>query len=668
MAETLQSLGLLKPDFTSLPPDIQGDPGGFVNLQAYVDALRQHDALASGGDQPPIDFRQQAARVLQAFGDVQGQGSPSTPPARKPTQPPAAPPAVSLPASRRHVPEQLPDAFPDGVTGPLIRLSDPHFDARVREMVHNRPLAANAPIDGGSDPLPKAPEQPWYKRLAGMEPLLNRVVNGVPILHSLHDNVVGLLSGAASIPETAMSVIGSGLQQGAPGFEGDAFFNTETAKRSGQKLRDWSASLDRGIRSLAYDPDSAMFKSRDFLGSAAAAAAAPEMELSGGVPWLARAVAGAKAAKAVGKVAPWTTRMGAGLARYGDMAAQGGMFGALSSHGQNIAENAATSAALAPVLGVAVDQLLPPLASTSDKAVSALNYFRSRHTLGSAVDSIIAGRGSGATKQADALRKYVAGNRDAIEAELSRRADEATRAGPGPMTVIKLRRPAATIDEARAAASQFVGQPITRRADGTIGTVTKKSLKKLTSGKAIYASDNLPNHFAAVANGDRLFESSKPIFRHPDPRGGSGLIIGRDRAYFETPEGLTAVKMTTKANADSPTGSRIYTLETMPVEPVVPPQANGADIARLANVLNGGAVAVQDPGDGHGGTSPGSSHPTAVDQAHGAGDPADPPERLKAQQIAEVLRRAASGGFALPGGWRRGPYPQQQPASHRRTH
>jgi hypothetical protein len=665
MADTLQSLGLLKPDFTALPPDVQDDPGAFVNLQAYVDALRRHDALTSGSDQPPIDFRQQAARVLQAYGDAQGQDGPSTPAPRNPTQPPATRPAVSPPARRHHVPQQLPDAFPDGVTGPLIRLSDPHFDARVREMAHNRPLAANAPVDRGGDSLPKAPEQPWYKRLAGMEPLLNKVVNGVPITQSLHDNYVGLLSGAASIPETAMSAIGWGLQHAAPAFEGDAFFNSATAKRSGQKLREWSAGLDSGIKSLAHDPDSAMFKSRDFLGSAAAAAAAPEMELSAGVPWLARAAAGAKAAKAVGRVAPWTTRMGAGLARYGDMAAQGGMFGALSSHGQNIAENAATSAALAPVLGVAVDQLMPALASTSDKAVSDLRYMLQRHTLSSSVDALIAGRGSGASKWADALRKHVANNRDAIEAELSRRADEATRAGPGRMTVIELRRPAATIDEARAAASQFVGEPITHPTSGATVTPTRRAVKKWTSGSSIYASDSPANHFVATANADDLYRNSAPIFDYRDPRGGP-LTIGRSRAYFNTGDGIVAVKITSKKTPDPLDPNPLYNLETMPVEPVVRPETSGADIARLANVLNGVTTTAAGPGDENGGIAPSSPPPNASEDPGAGGNDQ---ERVRAQQIVDELRRQSTsrGAAVPPGGSQQQRLQRPQPVSKGRS-
>ena len=77
MADTLQSLGLLQPDFTSLPPDFQGNPGALINPQAYADALRRQDALAGGGNQPAIAANPDLPQALRAYSA--GASSPARP-------------------------------------------------------------------------------------------------------------------------------------------------------------------------------------------------------------------------------------------------------------------------------------------------------------------------------------------------------------------------------------------------------------------------------------------------------------------------------------------------------------------------------------------------------------------------------------------------------------
>jgi len=557
MADTLQSLGLLKPDFTTLPPDIQDDPGAFVNLQAYVDALRGHDALQGGGDQPPIDFRQQAARVLQAYGDAQGQGQPTMTAARKSPQPPAAPPVASPSASRHRVPQPLPDAFPGGVTGPLIRLSDPHFDDRVRQATHNRPSVTGAPR--GNSPPSKSPEQPWYK-------------------HGIQDGAAGLLSGALSIPETAVNgmawlqehpTVAAALGVTTPLELGKAAGITPSATRS------VASDMDRWARSLAYDPDSMMFKGGDLVGSVAPTFLVPEAKLVSGIPWLARAVAGKRAAKIAGTVAPWATRMGAGLARYGDMSVQSGIAGALSSHGQNIAKNATTSAALAPILGAAVDKFLPPLASASDKAVSKLRDMFGSHaspeiTPASYIQAFKAGTVSGNTPEALALQQYAQANGPAIELEYGRRADAATRAGPGDMKPISPQRLAASLTEARRAAAEFKGRPIVNGAEGVTAVTSGRSLEKMTSVKSVGKSSSIPDHSAAVANADHLYRGARLIDRYPDPRGEPTLNISRWRNYMDMPDGLVGVKMLAKESSHPDTPNPLYTLETIRMEGVEP--------------------------------------------------------------------------------------------------
>jgi hypothetical protein len=337
-------------------------------------------------------------------------------------------------------------------------------------------------------------------------------------------------------------------------------------------------------------------------------------------------------------------------------------------------------------------------------------------TPASYADAIIAGRGEGDGPEALALRQYGATNGPAIEAEFSRRADEATRAGPGNMTPIVPRRSAATIEEARAAASEFVGQPIMHPETGVTATMTKNSLKKVTHEKAISASDTVANHSLAIANADDLYRSSRHLFDHADPRGEPTLRIGRGSSYVKTQDGVRGVKITTKETAHAGNPNTLYTVQTMPLDPVVevprwtgevepgllptdrsvsvlgkpartrfflgrssespltPADTSDNDIARLAGVMRNAAATASGTQDGsrNGGRSAaGTALNPGSDQDRSPPDPgaAGAAERARAQRVAEGLRRDAArrGTPALAAAWQRQQLKQKRLQQHRRS-
>jgi hypothetical protein len=191
---------------------------------------------------------------------------------------------------------------------------------------------------------------------AGLEPLSNKLVNGVPIGTSLRDNAAGLVSGAASVPETLMDAA--------------AWVTEKTGdKKSADTLRNWSQTMADKLRGFASNPDSTMYKSRELAGMIAATAPVAEIDPLSALARSARAK-------------PLATA----LARYADMAAQGGSAGALTSRGENVGENAAAGALLAPALGAVVDKGLPLLLKAGEKVSGSklAQALRSRMATGAA--------------------------------------------------------------------------------------------------------------------------------------------------------------------------------------------------------------------------------------------------------------------------------------------
>lgn len=106
---------------------------------------------------------------------------------------------------------------------------------------------------------------------------------------------------------------------------------------------DWEQRFDKTTDAMANDPNSWGTAGGRLVGNILATAPLAEMRL------FSAAREGAPLAR--------------GLARYLDMAAQGGTAGALSSRGENVGEHALTGAILAPVIGRTIEAVAPPVAN-----------------------------------------------------------------------------------------------------------------------------------------------------------------------------------------------------------------------------------------------------------------------------------------------------------------
>lgn len=212
-----------------------------------------------------------------------------------------------------------------------------------------------------------------------------------------------------------------------------------------------------------------------------------------------------------------------------------------------------------------------------------------------------------------------------IEQAYSQQASDAVQQGAATAQPITPSRPAASIDDARGAASGFIGQPIANQATGIEATVSRSTLAKMTNDKAVSKSSSAADHALAVAHADELFRTAEPISRYPDPRGEPTLHISRWRSYMQTPDGLRGVKLTVKESTHPNTPNPLYTIETMEVEPGpasqggnpieagIPNRGSDADVAQSAARAN---QAVVDALRQQGGAVP----PPAATEAAQAGD------------------------------------------------
>jgi hypothetical protein len=178
--------------------------------------------------------------------------------------------------------------------------------------------------------------------LASLTPATDAYFNGRSYLGSLNDDISGIFRGAAKIPETAIHVEGN-----IASYLG--------AKHAGQKLHDIADHIDQRLAGFASDPNSTGHRFYQVGGEIGATLPLTEFALA------ADAARAAKAGKLV-----------TGLARYGDLAAQGGVIGAATSGGHDILKSAAEGAVLAPALGAAGDVIIPKVikagAAVSDQA------------------------------------------------------------------------------------------------------------------------------------------------------------------------------------------------------------------------------------------------------------------------------------------------------------
>lgn len=127
-------------------------------------------------------------------------------------------------------------------------------------------------------------------------------------------------------------------------------------------------------------------------------------------------------------------------------------------------------------------------------------------------------------------------------------------------------RIADTLDDARKMAEAFIGKPLHN--GNLTATMSKGTLGKMTSKKAVAKSTNLADHSLAVANADKLFENAVLDRSHPDSKGEATIqAMHRYVAPMITPDGrIIAVKMTVKETTGPNEPNPLYTVETLEIE------------------------------------------------------------------------------------------------------
>lgn len=127
-------------------------------------------------------------------------------------------------------------------------------------------------------------------------------------------------------------------------------------------------------------------------------------------------------------------------------------------------------------------------------------------------------------------------------------------------------RSARTFREARAAAADFQGEPLTNVETGIVARVSRNSLDKMLSGKAAAKSTSGADHALAVANADKLFTNALLDESRPDRAGDPSIeAIQRFVAPMINGKGaVLAVKMTVKAIRTAP--NTLYTIETIEID------------------------------------------------------------------------------------------------------
>jgi hypothetical protein len=126
-------------------------------------------------------------------------------------------------------------------------------------------------------------------------------------------------------------------------------------------------------------------------------------------------------------------------------------------------------------------------------------------------------------------------------------------------------RKAATFEEARAAAKAFQSKPLTNTATGMEATVSRNSLDKMLSEKAVGKSGTPGVHSLAVANLDHLFERAILGWSKPDANGDVNIrAIHRFFAPMALEDGRAVLaKLTVKETIDQSHKNPLYTVEAV---------------------------------------------------------------------------------------------------------
>ena len=122
-----------------------------------------------------------------------------------------------------------------------------------------------------------------------------------------------------------------------------------------------------------------------------------------------------------------------------------------------------------------------------------------------------------------------------------------------------------TYNEARKAMATFANYPLMSKS-GLSATLSKKSIEKILSTKAVDGSHEFKAHLIAAGNLDKLFSTAiEPWpFEHNPNKNNDGIVaIHRLYAPMEYDRKIAIVKITVKEMKNPKDGNRIYTIKTL---------------------------------------------------------------------------------------------------------
>lgn len=135
-------------------------------------------------------------------------------------------------------------------------------------------------------------------------------------------------------------------------------------------------------------------------------------------------------------------------------------------------------------------------------------------------------------------------------------------------------RAAETFAQAREEAKAFQGKPLTNDATGIVATVSRNSLDKMLSGKAVGKSETPAIHSLAVANLDALFARALLGWSKPDSEGDPNIkAIHRFFTPVMVDGRAMLAKMTVKETVQEIRANPLYTVEAVSFEEMENPAA-----------------------------------------------------------------------------------------------
>lgn len=132
-------------------------------------------------------------------------------------------------------------------------------------------------------------------------------------------------------------------------------------------------------------------------------------------------------------------------------------------------------------------------------------------------------------------------------------------------------RNASNFTEARTAAKAFQGKAMTNEASGLEAMVSRNTLDKMLSSKAVSKSESAEAHSLAVANLDQLFARAVHGWSKPDAGGDSNIVaIHRLFAPMMKDGKALIAKLTVKETAQQDRSNPLYTVEAVELNEISP--------------------------------------------------------------------------------------------------